>query len=70
MKAKFCFACGKALVMKYPGGDPENGPAELRCPDNKHPTMLEEAYDHFVQDGTIKVEKDSSDPLEGSHESD
>ncbi len=43
---KFCFVCGKALKRGYPGGDPENGPAEMRCPDpDAHPT-LEEAQEH------------------------
>lgn len=28
----FCPDCGKALRHRYPGNDPENGPAALRCP--------------------------------------
>ena len=33
---KFCQYCGKPLFMRYPAGDPENGPASLRCVDNSH----------------------------------
>lgn len=31
LKAQFCMFCGAKLFFRYPGGDPENGPAALRC---------------------------------------
>lgn len=29
---KHCPECGAQRVMRYPGGEPEDGPARLRCP--------------------------------------
>ena len=29
--AKFCHVCGEKLQRRYPGGDPENGPAQPLC---------------------------------------
>ncbi len=40
---KFCHICGAAFRMRYPGNDPENGPAEMRCPTGLHFTIAEEA---------------------------
>jgi len=34
MEAKFCPFCSKPLRLRYPGGDPENGPARMLCPDD------------------------------------
>lgn len=55
---KFCFVCGKALAMRYPGcgpgtadhgvgeqGNPEDGPRSMRCPDG-HATVEELAESH------------------------
>jgi hypothetical protein len=38
---KFCFVCGLPLKVRYPGNDPENGPASPRCPDDSHQTVQE-----------------------------
>lgn len=45
MKAEFCRFCGTKLRMRYPGGDPENGPARPSCPNNEHPCPEDERYE-------------------------
>jgi hypothetical protein len=55
MKNNYCYECGTKLVMRYPGGDPENGPATPRCPNDQHVPLSEVideaesalAEDHF-----------------------
>lgn len=45
-KIAFCFVCGAKTGRGYPGGDPENGPAEPRCsanPDHESVTDMESA---------------------------
>lgn len=39
--AAFCFMCGAATVVRYPGGDPENGPAGSRCRDDTHESLAD-----------------------------
>jgi hypothetical protein len=48
-KERFCPECGAAYGNRprYPGGDPENGPAELRCPLG-HQTVKEIARSDFA----------------------
>lgn len=52
-QVKFCPFCGKGLVMRYPGGDPENGPAGMRCSDDAHVTvgeMIEDAVNQQARE--------------------
>lgn len=45
LQVKFCKYCGSALKMRYPGGDPENGPALPTCSkDDSHGSPSEDAY--------------------------
>lgn len=45
-QAKFCFVCGAKTRMAYPGGDPENGPAHMRCSaDPSHESLREACED-------------------------
>lgn len=44
LQAKFCAFCGKPLVMRYPCGDPENGPARPACKDDSHDAPSDRAY--------------------------
>lgn len=37
MKIKFCMECGGPLKMRYPGNDPECGPARMDCKEHGSP---------------------------------
>jgi hypothetical protein len=36
VEPKFCYVCGEKLRMRYPGDDPENGPARMACVWKSH----------------------------------
>lgn len=38
MKPTHCMFCGKKMTTRYPGNNPENGPAELSCKNHGSPT--------------------------------
>lgn len=54
MPKGFCPECGKKLVMRYPGGDPENGPAGLRCPQYHQAAEPCELCPHFFHNDQCK----------------
>lgn len=54
MPKGFCPECGKKLVMRYPGGDPENGPAGLRCPQYHNKAEPCELCPHFFHTDSCK----------------
>lgn len=56
LTAKFCQYCGSPLVMRYPSGDPENGPASPRCKNDSHDPEAE-AYVRAVRaaDAVVKM---------------
>ena len=39
---KFCMWCGKSLMMRYIGDNPENGPAQMRCSGDLTHSNLED----------------------------
>ena len=43
-KPKFCQYCGSALKMRYPAGDPENGPARMACSKDDSHCSEDDAY--------------------------
>ena len=55
MPKGFCPDCGKKLVMRYPGGDPENGPADLRCPQGHQGAEPCEICPHFFHTNKCKA---------------
>lgn len=54
MPKGFCPECGKKLVMRYPGNDPENGPAGLRCPQYHQAAEPCELCPHFFHNDRCK----------------
>lgn len=53
LKPKFCVWCGSALRMRYPGNDPEAGPARLAC--GVHDQSLEEILGERKPDLPIEI---------------
>lgn len=43
-----CAKCGKPIKMRYPGGDPENGPARTDCPSDHIEFYLDRKYEVLV----------------------
>ena len=44
----FCFVCGSKTRMAYPGNDPENGPATLRCQKDPDHESLDEVESEAI----------------------
>lgn len=53
LKFKFCPSCGTALRTRYPGGDPEAGPARPECPNCS--LCLDELIDAEVMNAVADV---------------
>lgn len=60
----FCMWCGEKMKMRYPGGDPENGPAERRCSKQNHTTVKEEVYDAWASRKLGEILSDAKDDLD------
>lgn len=51
-----CPTCGETLRMRYPAGDPENGPARMRCPkDHREAEKCEFCPAMFHEDERLDI---------------